>query len=404
MAGYYRTFIANYAKLVLPISELAKDKVPWQWTAQHDKAFLVIKAALQQAPVLQLPDFDKPFMITTDASGYCCGAVLSQRDAEGDDRPIAFLSKKFGDAERNWPAHEKKLYAIKLALAKWRSYVYGSHFDVFTDNSTCHWFLKTPIITPKLTRWLDFFSSFDFTLHHRPGKTNVVTDALSRPPRADIHINTCTVHHCDYSCYDRYRRVHEWTTRVAAFKCMDVRTLQLLTDLPSPGEECVGSVEVEVPQQLVIHHAEEVSYSMEKTKEFANDNKFVMNDGLYFVKSKDQVWKLCVPNDDYLKGEIISQGHDTSITAHPGVRRTQLHIEQWYYWVGLEDDVKLYVATCETCARYKTSSAKANGKMIPIKSPDECWHTVSIDWITGLPVSNGKDAIMTCVDKTSVRK
>ncbi|KAF0702187.1 hypothetical protein AaE_016071, partial [Aphanomyces astaci] len=85
------------------------------------------------------------------------------------------------------------------------------------------------------------------------------------------------------------------------------------------------------------------------------------------------------------------------------VRRTQLHIAQWYYWVGLEDDVKLYVATCETCARYKTSSAKANGKMIPIKSPDECWHTVSIDRVTGLPVSNGKDAIMTCVDKTSKR-
>ncbi|KAF0775321.1 hypothetical protein AaE_000979 [Aphanomyces astaci] len=78
MAGYYRKFIANYAKLVLTISELAKDNVPWQWTAQHAN-LLVIKAALQQAPVLQLPDFDKPFMITTDASGYCCGAVLSQR-------------------------------------------------------------------------------------------------------------------------------------------------------------------------------------------------------------------------------------------------------------------------------------------------------------------------------------
>ncbi|KAF0703948.1 hypothetical protein AaE_015182, partial [Aphanomyces astaci] len=106
---------------------------------------------------------------------------------------------------------------------------------------------------------------------------------------------------------------------------------------------------------------------------------------------------------DYLKGEIISQSHDTSTTAHPGVRRTQLHIAQWYYWSGLEEDVKLYVAACETCARYKSSSAKANGRMIPIESPEECWHTVSMDWITGLPVSNGKDAIMTCVDKTSKR-
>ncbi|KAF0747768.1 hypothetical protein AaE_007595, partial [Aphanomyces astaci] len=97
MAGYYRKFIANYAKLILPISELAKDKVPWEWMDQHNKAFLVVKAALQQAPVLQLPDFDQPFIITTDASGYCCGAVLSQLDANEEDRPVAFLSKKLSE-------------------------------------------------------------------------------------------------------------------------------------------------------------------------------------------------------------------------------------------------------------------------------------------------------------------
>ncbi|KAF0702449.1 hypothetical protein AaE_015921 [Aphanomyces astaci] len=145
MVGYYRKFIANYAKLILLISELAKDKVPWEWTDQHNKAFLNIKAALQQAPVLKLRDFDQLFMITTDASGYCCGAVLSQLDAKGEDRPVAFLSKKLTDTECNWPSHEKELYAIKLALTKWRYYVYGPHFDVFTDNATCQWFLKTPV-------------------------------------------------------------------------------------------------------------------------------------------------------------------------------------------------------------------------------------------------------------------
>ncbi|KAF0710503.1 hypothetical protein AaE_012492 [Aphanomyces astaci] len=134
---------------------------------------------------------------TTDASGYCCGALLSQLNANEEDRPLAFLSKKLSETECNWPSHEKELYAIKLALAKWRHYVYVSHFDVFTDNATCQWFLKTPVLTAKLTRWLDFFSSFDFTLHHRPGKTNVVADALSRPPRNIMQASTCAVHECD---------------------------------------------------------------------------------------------------------------------------------------------------------------------------------------------------------------
>jgi len=419
MAGYYRKFIANYANLVLPISDLAKDSTPWKWTNHQDKAFLTIKAALQQAPVLKLPDFDQPFMITTDASGYCCGAVLSQLDDHGHDRPIAFLSKKLGDTERNWPSHEKELYAIKLALTKWRPYVYGAHFDVFTDNSTCHWFLKTPVLTAKLTRWLDFFSSFDFTLHHRPGKMNVVADALSRPPQASVQFATCAVHECDSTCTERYRTVRSWSDKVGAIKRLDAHMLSLMTDATSPGEDVqLNNVEVEVPQRLVINHTEQMSYSTvkmsdglkqrfvqayAKTKEFEDETKYVKKEELYFVRSKDHVWKLCVPDDDFLKGEIISQSHDSSTAAHPGVRRTQLHVSQWYFWVKLNEDVKLYVATCETCARYKTSSTKANGRMIPIQSPSECWHTVSVDWITGLPVSNGMDAIMTCVDKTSKR-
>ncbi|KAH9184554.1 hypothetical protein AeNC1_013468 [Aphanomyces euteiches] len=178
-----------------------------------------------------------------------------------------------------------------------------------------------------------------------------------------------------------------------------------LCDLSTCGEETESKLlEVEVPQHIAIKHVEEVSYSTvkmnddlvkrfergyAKSDEYSNNSKFVKKGNLYFVKSKDQVWRLCVPDDDELKCEIISQSHDTSTTAHPGARRTQLHFAQWYCWRGLEDDVKLYVATRETCARYKSRRAKDNGHMIPIKSPDECWHTVSVDWITGLPVSSG---------------
>ncbi|KAF0715716.1 Aste57867_3231 [Aphanomyces stellatus] len=192
--GYYHKFIPAFADLVCPLLNIG---TKWQWGDDERRAFLTIKLALQQAPVLQLPDYHKPFVVTTDASGYCCGAVISQLDAYGNDRPIAFLSKRLGPHESNWPAHEKELYAIKLALGKWRHYLHGNRFDVCTDNSCCKWFMTTPVLTPKLTRWLEFFSCFDFALHHRPGKLNIVADALSRPPKPRLlflSIHACGVH------------------------------------------------------------------------------------------------------------------------------------------------------------------------------------------------------------------
>ena len=146
----------------------------------QDKAFRDLQVALQQAPVLQLPNFAIPFSITTDASRCCRGGVLSQI-TNGEDHPIAFYSKKFGLHEQAWRTHEQELLAIKTALSKWCHYLHGRSFDVFTDNNACRWMLHHPMVTPKLARMLTFFSQLDFTLHHVKGTSNVVADALSRP-------------------------------------------------------------------------------------------------------------------------------------------------------------------------------------------------------------------------------
>ncbi|KAJ8550364.1 hypothetical protein ON010_g10705 [Phytophthora cinnamomi] len=167
----------------MPLSNLVKKDSEWYWNKEQDAAFTAIKAALQVVPVLRLPDFSLPFCITTDASGYCCGGVLSEV-VNGEDHPLAFYSKKLCKGELNWPPHEKELFAILPALKKWRHYVYGSRFTVFTDNSACRWFLWHPRVTGRLARWLDYFSQFNFELKHVRGEQNVVADALSRP-RAD---------------------------------------------------------------------------------------------------------------------------------------------------------------------------------------------------------------------------
>uniref|UniRef100_A0AAV1TTG3 Reverse transcriptase/retrotransposon-derived protein RNase H-like domain-containing protein n=1 Tax=Peronospora matthiolae TaxID=2874970 RepID=A0AAV1TTG3_9STRA len=207
LAGYYRRFICDFAKLSRPLRALTKHETHWSWGQDQQRSFNALKLALQQDPTLKLPDFTHPFIVTTDASGFCMGGVLSQR-INNSDHAIAFYSKHLGPHVLKWPAHEKELLAIKNALEKWRPYLHGRHFSVYTDKSACKWMLHHPKVSPKMARMLTFFSQFDFVLHHVKGRSNVVADALSRPavsedPSSVRAVPTCPVPDLSHVVHER---------------------------------------------------------------------------------------------------------------------------------------------------------------------------------------------------------
>jgi hypothetical protein len=91
LAGYYRKFVRYFGVIAKPLTELLKKNVLFIWTSAHDNSFKALQSALCNSPVLQLPDFSKPFSIETDASGTGVGAVLLQ-----DNHPLDFLNKALG--------------------------------------------------------------------------------------------------------------------------------------------------------------------------------------------------------------------------------------------------------------------------------------------------------------------
>ena len=119
LTGYYRKFVAGYAHIAYPLTEMLK-KNGFTWIVEAESTFERLKLTMTQTPVLALPDFSKPFIVETDASNTGVGAVLTQ-----GGHPIAYFSKKLNKRLTLASAYVRELYAITQAVAKWRHYLLG---------------------------------------------------------------------------------------------------------------------------------------------------------------------------------------------------------------------------------------------------------------------------------------
>ena len=183
MTGYYRKFIPNYSTIVPPppLTDLTKKSQPTKviWTSEGARAFQELKEILTSPPVLNSPDFQRPFTLQIDASDKGVGAVLSQMSEYGSEHPVAYWSRKLLDREQRYSTVEECL-AIKLAVEAFRVYLLGRPFTIVTDHYALVWMDRLKVSNTRLARWSLALQPFDFTVVHRPGKENANADAMSR--------------------------------------------------------------------------------------------------------------------------------------------------------------------------------------------------------------------------------
>ena len=219
--GYYRRFIRDFAKMIKPLTQLLRKESEFQFTSKEIACFEKCKSLLTMDPILAYPDYTKEFILTTDASNFAVGAVLSQGQI-GKDRPIAYASRTLNKSEENYCTTEKELLAIVWAVKQFRQYLYGRKFKLVTDHRPLIY--ASSSLNQKIVRWNLVLTEFDFETIYRPGKENVVADALSRirPNFAsnEIGVNELngetndemTIHSADTSD-DHYIRITEKPTR-----------------------------------------------------------------------------------------------------------------------------------------------------------------------------------------------
>ena len=185
--NYYRRFIPYFAETAKPLNSLTKKDATFLWTTECEEAFISLKEKLMSPPILKYPNFNETFIVTTDASNYALGAVLSQ-GIIGEDLPISYASRTLNKHELNKPIIEKELLSIHWAINFFRPYLYGRKFTVVTDHRPLVSLFTHKNPSSKLTRIRLDLSDYDFEIIYKQGKMNTNADALSR-----IKIDTNTL-------------------------------------------------------------------------------------------------------------------------------------------------------------------------------------------------------------------
>jgi hypothetical protein len=181
LAGYYRKFIPSFAEIASPLTDLTKKGKPNKlvWESEHQQAFQALKDMLTSAPILRMPDFDKPFLLQTDASDSGVGAALLQEHDDGCF-PVAYASKKLLKREQNYSVMERECLALVFGVKHFQKYLYGNEFVIQTDHAPLSYIQRCKLENGRIMRWALFLQNYSFRIEAIKGSANVVADYLSR--------------------------------------------------------------------------------------------------------------------------------------------------------------------------------------------------------------------------------
>ena len=407
--GYYRRFIRNFSQIARPLYEVTtgvpskRNKIKicpgFRWGPEQEDAFKKLKDLVTSAPVLAFANFNKPFILHTDASAESLGACLYQQQDDNTERPVAFASRGLSPSERNYPAYKLEFLSLKWAVTdKFHDYLYGVPFHVITDNNPLTYIFTTAKLDATSQRWVSALSNYQFSIEYRSGKLNQDADGLSRirwPEALNIqHVS-----------------------------CNSVQALLSASTLPAGCSEALvmSHKAIQDIEGLYIgkhtsrdwariHHRDPTISQVVQHLRGAKVQNFQHNEAFQsFLREKDKLvivkgvlyrkrlcdniikFQLVLP-EEYRKAAL--QGcHDQ--VGHLGRDRTLELLRDRYFWPGMTKEASDYVAHCERCIRRKIPPNRAPLINISSSFPLEL---VCIDYLSLESCKGGIEDILVVTD------
>jgi hypothetical protein len=398
-ANFYRRFIEGYSKLTRPLTDLTKKSEKFLWSEECQSAFDELKQRFTSAPILKHYDPEEPCIIECDASDFAIGGILSQ-EVERCLHPIAYHSRKMNKHEINYEIHDKELLAITSAFKEWRRYLEGAKhkINVFTDHRGLEWFAQNKPLNRRQARWALELDGYDFQIIYRPGVKNGKPDALSR--RAEHRPEKGGQ---NYQPVEQVLKPGQWVPESYRDDRMWNPYAQevLLSSVHIQGLRPVVKLSKDVEQEIVEKAGDDLIWQeqYEKAKEDGAVEGEVLADvthggGMLYRKGK--IW---IPRDPALKKLIFESEHDSRVAGHMGMDKTVELIGRNFYWPGMAEEIEDFVRSCDDCQRNKASRHKRHGTLHPLELSYAPWDSISMDFITHLPVSDSCTSIWVIVDR-----
>ena len=339
LVNYYRDMWRWRSHVLAPLSVLTSKKVPWKWGEAERTAFLEAKRIISKNAILAFPDFNKKFVIHTDASKYQLGGVITQ-----DGKPLAFYSRKLKDAQTRYTTTERELLSIVETLKEFRNILLGHEIEVFTDHKNL---IYDDLKTERVLRWRLLMEEFGVKITYIKGEENVVADVLSRYPTKND-----PEQHCPVPSSGDLAEIFAINGNE-----LPVDAFPLSFKIISSFQQCDASTTALVNKDVEQKHV--------SRQVFHGGEQLVCYDGKIYVPPA-------------LRANVVTWYHE--YLCHPGETRTEETIRQHLWWPGLRNDVRRHVDRCPACQRGKKKRLKY-GHLPPKEAEFKPWQHLCVDTI-----------------------
>ncbi len=356
MVNYYGKYVTNLSTIATPLYNLLRKDSVFEWSLPCQQAFQIIKSKLGSAPILAHYDPNLPVILATDSSCYGLGAVLSQIQKDGSERPIGYASRTLSKSEVGYSVVDKEALGIVYGVKKFNQYVYGRKFTLVTDHKPL-----LSIFGPKkglpayaasrLQRYALFLTNYDFDIKYVKSQANANADCLSRLP-LNVKEFQCEVDDVNYvGTYLQYIKENDIP--------VDFNKVKQETKKDSLLNRVYGYLLYGWPNGNV-NIDNDLKPFFQRQSELAIENGILL-------------WghRIVVPHS--LRKLLLAELH----CGHLGIVKMKAMARSYFWWPGLDADIENVTNSCSLCLMERQNPAKC--KLHVWEFPKNVWERLHID-------------------------